>query len=306
MRTQQKQLTSRLQELECQNNKEINRAYDIEDEFSSDVNVENITLTCNPYYRYRQQSDKSEGKLEELFKKDTIKELVSYAVGCMFGRYSLDKEGLILAKQGQSVEDYFNAIPNPRFKIDEDNVIPFLDTEYFEDDIVTRFNSFIREAFGEQHYDENIRFITKALGVDYLRDYFTKFFYDDHCSMYGKRPIYWMFSSPKNSFNVLIYIHRYRKDTVSVILNDYLRNYRSKIDAEIQHETEVLGKEDLTTAQKSKLSKQLDKHKKIIVEIEAYEKEVLYPMSLNALEMNLDDGVKANYAKFGKALRKIK
>lgn len=124
--------------------------------------------------------------------------------------------------------------------------------------------------------------------------------------MYGKRPIYWMFSSPKNSFNVLIYIHRYRKDTVSVILNDYLRNYRSKIDAEIQHETEVLGKEDLTTAQQSKLSKQLDKHKKIIVEIEAYEKDVLYPMSLNALEMNLDDGVKANYAKFGKALRKIK
>ena len=306
LRTMQKQLTSRLHELECQNNQEINRAYDIEDEFSSDVNIENITLTCNPYYRYRQQSDKSEGKLEELFKKDTIKELISYAVGCMFGRYSLDKEGLILAKQGQSVEDYFNAIPNPRFKIDEDNVIPFLDTEYFEDDIVTRFNSFIKVAFGEQHYDENIRFITKALGVDFLRDYFTKFFYDDHCSMYGKRPIYWMFSSPKNSFNVLIYIHRYQKDTVSVILNDYLRNYRSKIDAEIQHETEVLGKEDLTTAQQSKLSKQLDKHKKIIVEIEAYEKEVLYPMSLNALEMNLDDGVKANYAKFGKALRKIK
>ena len=306
LRTMQKQLTSRLHELECQNNQEINRAYDIEDEFSSDVNIENITLTCNPYYRYRQQSDKSEGKLEELFKKDTIKELISYAVGCMFGRYSLDKDGLILAKQGQSVEDYFNAIPNPRFKIDEDNVIPFLDTEYFEDDIVTRFNSFIKVAFGEQHYDENIRFITKALGVDFLRDYFTKFFYDDHCSMYGKRPIYWMFSSPKNSFNVLIYIHRYRKDTVSVILNDYLRNYRSKIDAEIQHETEVLGKEDLTTAQQSKLSKQLDKHKKIIVEIEAYEKDVLYPMSLNALEMNLDDGVKANYAKFGKALRKIK
>ena len=153
----------------------------------------------------------------------------------MFGRYSLDKPGLILANRGDTLQDYLAKVPNPSFMPDRDNVIPIVDGDWFEDDIVTRFRQFLRVAFGEQYFEENLRFVTEALGVKDLRDYFVKSFYKDHVQRYKKRPIYWLFSSPKGSFNALIYMHRYTPSTVSTVLNEYLREFKAKLEASRQH-----------------------------------------------------------------------
>ena len=162
--------------------------------------------------------------------ENVIRDFLSYAVGCMFGRYSLDALGLILANQSERLEDYLARVPDPAFMPDEDNVISVLDADWFADDITERFRLFLRVTFGEDHFRENLRTIEDALGKD-IRKYFTKDFYAHHVKRYRKRPIYWMFSSPKGTFNALIYMHRYRGDTVSVILHDYLREFISTLEA---------------------------------------------------------------------------
>ena len=133
------------------------------------------------------------------------------------------------------MQDYLAKVPNPSFMPDTDNVIPIVDGDWFEDDIVARFRQFLRVAFGEQHFEENLRFVTESLGVKDLRDYFVKSFYKDHVQRYKKRPIYWLFSSPKGSFNALIYMHRYTPSTVSTVLNEYLREFKAKLEASRQH-----------------------------------------------------------------------
>ena len=153
----------------------------------------------------------------------------------MFGRYSLDEPGLILADQGATLQDYLAKVPAPTFTPDKDNVIPIVDGDWFEDDIVARFRQFLRAAFGEQHFEENLRFVTESLGVKDMRDYFVRSFYKDHVQRYKKRPIYWLFSSPKGSFNALIYMHRYTPSTVSTVLNEYLREFQAKLEASLEH-----------------------------------------------------------------------
>ena len=156
-------------------------------------------------------------------------------VGCAFGRYSLDAPGLILANQGDTLEDYLAKVPNPSFLPDADNVIPIVDGDWFEDDIVARFRQFLRAAFGEQRFEENLQFVTESLGVKNQRDNFVKSFYKDHVQRYKKRPIYWLFSSPKGSFNALIYMHHYTPSTVSTVLNEYLREFQAKLKASLEH-----------------------------------------------------------------------
>ena len=207
-------MTLEMQHLEQENNKNFIEAYGLQDELTPDVPLKEITLTCNPYYRYGRK--KTVEELEALLLADTMREFISYAVGCMLGRYSLDKPGLILANQGETLKDYLKHVQNPTFMPDDDNVIPVLDDEYFSDDIVGRFKKFLKVTFGEEHYEENLTFIEFAIGKD-IRKYFMNDFYNHHVKIYKKRPIYWMFSSPKKSFNVLIYMHRYRPDTVSRI-----------------------------------------------------------------------------------------
>jgi len=302
LRNHWRQATLEMQELEEENNRIFIDAYGLQDELTPDVPLEEITLTCNPHYRYA--AGKTEDEYEKLLLADTLKEFISYAVGCMFGRYSLDKPGLILANQGESVEDYVEKVPSLSFAPDKDNVIPILDQDWFMDDMAGRFHRFLRITFGKTHYEENLAFIEEAIGKD-IRKYFLKDFYKDHLKRYKKRPIYWLFSSPETSFNALIYIHRYRPDTVSVVLNDYLREFRTKLVARREHMEQISISASASSAEKTRALKEIEKLKKTIDELENYERDTLYPLAAQKVEIDLDDGVKVNYKKFGKALKKV-
>lgn len=228
---------------------------------------------------------------------ERIKNLTSYAVGCMFGRYSLDEPGLILADQGATLQEYLTMVPSPMLIPDVDNVIPIVDGDWFEDDIVGRVRQFLRVTFGDKHFEENLTFVTELLGVNNLREYFiTKAgkskFYDDHVQRYKKRPIYWLFSSPKGSFNALIYVHRYTPSTASTVLT-YLREYVTKLESSLQQ------------AERAGNAKEADRLRKILVELNEYEHDTLYPKASENVVIDLDDGVKVNYPKLGGALRKI-
>lgn len=445
LRSHWREMTLEMQRLEQENNRIFIEAYGLQDELNEKVDLSEITLTCNPHYRYG--NDKSEDELEALLLADTMRELVSYAVGCMFGRYALDKPGLILANQGETLADFVRKVASDQWPVaskegesyegeklqgsdrvaeshgscavglsgnqnisqggivrlnqpgtpggrldtiqhsggssasivsgvqklsvdsegiiggsgnatpdrnaaglsesrtantnhgnasgsqqndsgldgktghwpldtshlsfvpDEDNVIPMLDGDWFTDDIAERFRKFLRVAFGEEHYEENLRFIEAALGENGkardIRDYFLKDFYTDHVKRYKKRPIYWLFSSAKGNFNALIYMHRYRPDTVSVVLNDYLREFRTKLTVHKNHLEAVSISASSSPAEKTKALKEIEKTTKMIAEMEEYEREVLYPLATEQVEIDLDDGVKVNYPKFGAALKKI-
>ena len=302
LRNHWQEVTNKMKYLEEQSNRIFIKAYGLQNEMTPDVPNEQITLTSNPYYRY--SGNNSEDELEGLLRADTMKEFISYAVGCMFGRYSLDKPGLVLANQGETLKDYLKQVPKPIFLPDEDNVIPVLEGEWFEDDIAERFKKFLRVTFGEEHYDENLAFIEEAIGRD-VRSYFVKEFYKDHVQTYKKRPIYWMFSSPKGSFNALIYMHRYQPDTVSIVLNGYLREYIKKLTAHKSQleRTSVSG--SASQSQKTKALKEITQVNKILSELKEYEDDVLYPLATEQVKIDLDDGVKINYPKFGDALAKV-
>lgn len=308
LRAHWRDMTLEMQRLEEENNRIFIDAYGLQDELTPEVPLKEITLTCNPHYRYG--NDKSEDELEALLLADSMRELVSYAVGCMFGRYALDKPGLILANQGETIDDYLKRVPEPSFPADDDNVIPMLDGDWFTDDIAERFRKFLRVAFGEEHYEDNLRFVEQGLNIkgkrNYgIRDYFLGEFYTDHVKRYKKRPIYWLFSSPKGSFNALIYMHRYRPDTVSVVLNDYLLEFRTKLTSHKNHLEAVSISGSASQGEKTKALKEIEKITKMIAEMEEYEREVLYPLATEQVEIDLDDGVKVNYPKLGAALKKI-
>ncbi|NBV98132.1 MAG: BREX-1 system adenine-specific DNA-methyltransferase PglX, partial [Proteobacteria bacterium] len=302
LRSKWQSMTDEMKRLEEENNKIFIEAYGLEEELTAEVPLKEITLTCNPHYRY--DSKKSSAALEKLLLEDTIKEFISYAVGCMFGRYSLDKAGLILANQGETLNDYLKAVPEPSFMPDEDNVIPVLEEEWFNDDIVNRFKNFLKVSLGEENYELNLSFIEEALGKD-IRKYFVNDFYDHHVKQYKKRPIYWMFSSPKASFNVLIYMHRYNENTINVILNEYLRHYREKLTNLLLELENISNSESKAAREKIQAVKDIDKTKKILKELSDYEQAVLFPLATEKIKIDLDDGVKINYNKFTGAVQKI-
>lgn len=285
------------QQLEIANNEAVAKLYGLEDEVPSHVPLERVSLTNNSAFRW---PNKTVEERDALFTQSAVVDLISYAVGCMFGRYSLDAPGLILGDQGSTLDDYLAKVPHPTFIPDKDNVIPIVDGNWFEDDIAERFRLFLRTVFGEQHFEVNLQFVNEALGLKHLRDYFIKTagrgaaskFYDDHLQRYKKRPIYWLFSSPKGSFNALIYMHRYTPSTASTVLT-YLREYATKLDSALQY------------AERSGNAPESDRLRKILVELNEYEHDTLYPKASENIVIDLDDGVKTNYPKLGAALRKI-
>lgn len=250
--------------------------------------------------------DRIGGLSEKFFNwnMDLILDFISYAVGCMFGRYSLDKEGLILANQGETLVDYLAKIgkEDSGFLPDEDNIIPILDDEWFEDDIVGRFHHFLKASFGKENFDKNLAFVEECLGKD-IRKYFVKDFYNDHIKRYKKRPIYWMFSSPKGSFNVLIYMHRYTQDTLNKILNDYLIQYREKLNTRIEHLEHI--KDTGSSTEQIRAEKEINRLKLIIMELVDYERDIFRPLAIDRIGLDLDYGVLVNYNKFGKAIKEV-
>lgn len=245
-------------------------------------------------------------------KRDEITSLISYAVGCMFGRYSLDVDGLVLADQGDTVEDYLQKMPDSAsvsFMPDADNVIPITDEEYFEDDIVGRFVEFMRVAYGAETLEENLRFVADALGGkgtsrDVIRSYFLKEFFKDHCQTYKKRPIYWQFDSgKKNGFKALIYMHRYQPDLLARVRTDYVHQQQERYRAQVSYAEDALA-----TAEKGnrvKLEKRISKLNDQLREASEFEEKV-HHLADQMIEIDLADGVKVNYAKFQDVLAKIK
>lgn len=296
-------MTDEMQRLEEENNRIFIDAYGLADELTPEVPIEEITLTCNPAYRYGLKGTEEDG--EARLREDTVAEFLHYAVGCMFGRYSLDAPGLILANQGEGVEEYLARVPKPSFAPDRDNVIPVLDADWFADDIVTRTRDFLRVTFGEAKFRENLTFIEAAIGKD-LRRWFTKDFFDYHVRRYKKRPIYWMFSSPKGSFNALIYMHRYRPDAVSVVLNQYVREFIHKLEVERTRLEKLAVDPAAAPAQQTKAQKETATVIKQIAELTEWERDVVYPMAQQKIAIGLDDGVKRNYPLFAGALKPIK
>lgn len=279
---------------EIRNNELVADAYGVRDDVPCDVPLERVSLKRNVAFAYPKDTPEARN---EKFAQDVVRELISYAVGCMFGRYSLNKPGLILASQGETLDDFHAQIPNPSFEPDVDNVIPVTETDCFEDDIVTRFRRFLSVVFGKENLAANIAYIEQVLGKS-IRKYFVNDFYNDHVKMYSNRPIYWQYSSQTNnkgSFKALVYLHRYTPKTTNVVLN-YLRDYTGKI-ADI---ADGLERSDRTADKK-----QAAKLRKVVLECKDYEDQTLYPLATRNLEIDLDDGVLVNYLRMGKALRSI-
>lgn len=288
------------QELETENNRYWAEVYGLQDEVPIEVPLSRVSLTSNPYFRYAPSKGtvRTDEEYRHLFTVDAVRDLISYGVGCLFGRYSLDIPGLILADQGSSIQDFLDIVTNPTFTPDEDGVIPITSGEWFTDDIVTRFRSFLAAAFGKEHLEANLRLIEDSLGKS-LRQYFVKDFYKDHCRRYSNRPIYWIISSrPDNkaSFQALIYLHRYTPDTLNTVLGDYLREFQAKLSTEIGH---------LERSKTAADQKRADTYRKALTECEDYERDVLFPLASRRLSIDLDDGVLVNYLRFGEVLQKI-
>ena len=226
-----------------------------------------------------------------------IKSFISYAVGCMFGRYSLDQGGIIFAGGNFNLNNYNEFIP------DDDNIIPVLDTAYFEDDIVGRFVEFVKTCFGEEHLEENLDFIANALtnnkksSREKIRDYMLKNFFNGHKKIYKNCPIYWQFSSGKeNGFNCLVYMHRYEPSLVARIRTDYLHKTQKAIEQAIANCDNIINHSSSNT-EITKATKDKNKLQKQLKETIEYDEALAHIANQN-IEINLDDGVKVNYAKF--------
>jgi hypothetical protein len=242
------------------------------------------------------------------FKRDIIlQQFISYAVGCMMGRYSLDAEGLVLANAGDTLAQYAaktgKAAGAWTFAPDEDGILPVLAGEYFPDDVVGEFRTFLRAAFGEAHFVENLAFVEECIGKD-IRSYFVRDFYKDHVQRYKKRPIYWMFQSPGKHFRALVYLHRYRPDTVGRLLNDYLRPFIDRLNTE-RHNAQALVDDAGSSASASNAArKTIETANAAIRDCEVYQKDLL-ELARQRIDLDLDDGVLVNYNKMGGAVEVI-
>ena len=258
--------------------------YELANELSPDVNTEESTLHISDLNR-------------------EVRSFISYAVGCMFGRFAPDKDGIAYAGGDWDASKYAS------FPADKDNIIPICDDEYFEDDIVGLFVKFVKTVYGAETLDENLKFIADALGgkgqpKDVIRNYFLSDFYSDHCKIYQKRPIYWLFDSgKKNGFKALIYMHRYQPDTIARIRTDYVHEQQARYRTAIADLEQRIA--NASTGERVKLNKKLTDLQAQDTEIRTYE-EKIHHLADQMISIDLDDGVKKNYAIFQDVLAKIK
>ena len=282
------------------NEEKINSAfintYSLAEEANWRVDRKNVTVHYIVDELSSVESDDIRGNQYLLNRSDVVKQFISYVIGCMFGRYSLDVDGLVYAGGDWDDSKYKTFLP------DADNVIPITDEEYLDDDIVGRFVQFVKVVYGEQTLEENLTFIADALGGkgkssrEVIRNYFLKDFFKDHCKTYQKRPIYWLYDSGKqNGFKALVYLHRMDENTTGKVRADYLHRIEQIYGNEVIRMQDVID-HDKSAHQVSLAEKRMDKLKKQIKECQDYDAKLGH-LALDQIKLNLDDGVKVNYRK---------
>ncbi|MEV5836773.1 BREX-1 system adenine-specific DNA-methyltransferase PglX [Nocardia sp. NPDC052112] len=300
--------THSAQKLEEKNNSYFASLYGLEGEVATEIPLSRISLARNPYFRYApaKNSSLSDREYREMFDRDLARELISYAVGCIVGRYSLDRPGLVLTDATSAISDLDSRVLNSEFSASVDGIIPITAERYFEDDIATRLREFLSAAFGAEHVDANVSWLENALGSGKpmpLRKYFLDKFYSDHVQMYSKRPIYWQVSSPKGNFNALFYLHRYIPATLGLIHQNYAEEYCIKLEARVEHIDHAL-----LTAPKGEATKLRKEREQLGVELREVRTWIdshLFPAATAEIELDLDDGVKQNYPKLAGVVKKV-
>jgi type II restriction/modification system DNA methylase subunit YeeA len=305
--TQNRDTIAEMKRLEEENNRLFIDAYGLADELTPDVPIEQITLTVNPAYRYGGKLTQAEQWTR--FCQDTMEELVSYAIGCMMGRYSLDATGLIYAHSGNAG---FDPSRYPTFPADDDGIVPLTDTEWFDDDAAHRLIEFISVAWDKSHLESNLTFLANNLSPkkgessrETLRRYLSGSFFKDHLQTYKKRPIYWLFSSGKQTaFQCLVYLHRYNEGTLARMRTKYVVPLQGKFNARIEQ-----LESDIPAANSTSHRKRLETERTRLIkqreELQTFD-EKLRHYADQRIELDLDDGVKVNYGKFGDLLAEVK
>ena len=305
-----------MQQLEHENNRLNIDAYGLQGELTPDVPIEQVTLTINPKYRYGGKV--SDEVLANRHQSDTFTELIRYAVGCMMGRYSLDRQGIIYAHTGN--DTFKNFIAEGAYKsfpVDDDGIVPLASEDWlFGDDATARLREFMKTVWGDEHLQENLGFVAESLCLhalkpaknesanDTVRRYFSKQFYKDHCKTYKKRPIYWLFSSGKEkAFECLVYLHRYNEGTLSRMRTEYVTPLMGKYEA--QHSLLAEQKIEATTTEARRIEKELKSLEKKQAELRTFDEQLKHYAEMR-ITLDLDDGVKANYGKFGNLLADVK
>ena len=301
----QAECEERFQQLK-KNEEELNRIfidiYGLQDELTPDVADKDVTV----HRVFTSRDDVPEpmkGSNYVRTMRDEIVSLISYAVGCMFGRYSLDVEGLAYAGGEWDASKYKTILP------DSDNIIPICDDEYFDDDMTGRFVAFVRKVYGDDTLEENLKFVADALGGkgtprEVIRSYFLNDFYADHLKTYQKRPIYWLFDSgKKNGFKALCYMHRYQRDLLARLRTDYVHEQQERYRTQLTQLGDAI--DHASASERVRLTKQQKKFQEQAAELQKYEEKVHHLADQN-IEIDLDDGVKHNYELFADVLAKIK
>lgn len=305
-----------MQKIEEENNRIFIEAFGLQSELTAEVPLGDVTLTVNPKYRYG--GNANEQALAKRFQSDTLSEFISYSVGCIFGRYSLDQQGLIYANKAN--EDFDNGAYKT-FPADEDGIIPLTDQEWFKDDATNRFREFVQVVWGEEHLQENLDFVAESLclnaikplskkgqsesALETIRRYLSTQFYKDHLKTYKKRPIYWLFSSGKQkAFECLVYLHRYNEGTLSRMRTEYVMPLLSKYDAYAEQLQQQFDNAE-STAVANRAKKELAALVKKQVELREFDDKLKHYADMR-ISLDLDDGVKVNYGKFGDLLAEVK
>ncbi|WP_348535729.1 class I SAM-dependent DNA methyltransferase [Morganella morganii] len=308
-------LVEEVQELEQANNELFIEMYGAIGQANEEVKKSTISLYCNQYYQFSSK-DLALGKL--LYRAEKIAEILSYSIGCAMGRFSLNREGLVYAQSGNGGFDLLDAegayIDYPA---DEDGIIPLTDQEWFRDDATNRFREFVQVVWGEEHLQENLDFVAESLclnaikpkksesALETIRRYLSTQFYKDHLKTYKKRPIYWLFSSGKQkAFECLVYLHRYNEGTLSRMRTEYVTPLLGKYDAYAEQLEKQIETAD-STSEANRFKKELDALIKKQVELREFDDKLKHYADMR-ISLDLDDGVKVNYGKFGDLLADVK
>ncbi|WP_165723733.1 MULTISPECIES: BREX-1 system adenine-specific DNA-methyltransferase PglX [Pseudoalteromonas] len=308
-------LVEEVQELEQANNELFIEMYGASGQANKEVKKSTISLYCNQYYQFSSK-DLALGKL--LYRAEKIAEILSYSIGCVMGRFSLNREGLVYAQSGNDGFDLLDAEGSYMdYPADEDGIIPLTDQEWFKDDATNRFREFVQVVWGEEHLQENLDFVAESLclnaikpkksesALETIRRYLSTQFYKDHLKTYKKRPIYWLFSSGKQkAFECLVYLHRYNEGTLSRMRTEYVTPLLGKYDAYAEQLEKQIETAD-STSEANRFKKELDALIKKQVELREFDDKLKHYADMR-ISLDLDDGVKVNYGKFGDLLADVK